>query len=241
MVVAIVVLFLVQIPSSWITRAGLTLQLISIFMLSPHLLGTQRLEWVRARAASIFFTVAQTSSTASGFGLLVGSAVRSPIRSSVEYVALGWLSTWLALSISRVIFSTLGSTHAPDHLFARLLWAFFIYSNAELVLLFLIFTSSSIYMAYIEKTDPEIYAARVRASGGPDTGCGIFLISLAALPSHFLIGLSNLLVAYPALVVSRLSATAGAAIQDRTALSRLSLKGGIMLIVLGTVLQIIAA
>lgn len=232
-VFAFAALLLFQLPPKLLTRAGLLVEAISIFLITPQLLGVQRLKRIRSIALAISGFVSVTGPSIASKGLLGERAKPSPFRYSVVYVVIGWFPTWLVFSVMRL-------PYVPDFPSnsAKLGWAFFQYSMLEVLILMSIFFVSSLYMFYIETVDPETYAAARKSSGDP-AQMDTLLLMLAFFPSHFLIGLVNLFVALPATIMYRLANQGEVFLKSQSALVNALIPVGILLFIFGVVLQFI--
>jgi hypothetical protein len=193
-----------------LTRIGIILDFVAAFLVAPELLGNTRLAWIEQSTAALAQRIIENApKVARRTVLLAPGAVGFPFRASLSYVVVGGLSGWLIYCLLRlpilVLTRSVVSVGDLPSLLISQLWAVLALSFGDIIPLGMFLILSSANLAVLEsrwlyeRVDRRDPAARTIANAVSK------LLWITLFPGHFLIGVTNLLIGFPALWVSRIA------------------------------------
>lgn len=246
---AIIIWLVFKLPSVWLTRIGTFLELISVGLVTPALLGNERLtrieEWTRGVADWIWDR-----------GRLVGrralfvapGAIGFPLRATLLYILVGGLSGWwmygilrstvfLILMLTRVVLT--GGLPPTSITWRRYLTTTCALSSSDVIPLGVFLLISSLNDALAESRElTELFDHRPAAARTIHS-ISIRLLWITVFPGHFLIGITNLFIGFPAVILSRIARKLRLTLREKGRIVELMVPVGIAVFVVGMIYQII--
>lgn len=252
---AIILWLVFKLPSVILTRIGTFLELIAAFLVAPELLGAERIAWIEESARAVAdWLWARTPQVARCALFVAPGAIGFPLRATLLYILVGGLSGWWMYGILRsliltpIMILTRQVVPTGDLPLTPIAWRRWLttslsttcaLSSADLIPLGVFLLISSLNNALAESR--ELYERIDRREPAARLILDISnkLLWITLFPGHFLIGITNLFIGFPAAILSRIARRLRLALRERGRIVKLMVPLGIAAFVVGMIYQII--
>jgi hypothetical protein len=235
---AITIALLLRLPSVYLVRIGIVLDGLALVLVTPKLLGTARLARIEEETRALAHRLWHGGYRVARFLCVAPGAIGFPFIATLAYIIVGGLSGFFLYIALRLVFlllsrATLGGSLSGEWLSKALVW-----SSADAILLGLFLLLNSLNLVVLES-----YWLLERVDRREPAGrriskiCTYLLLVFTPFPGHFLIGIANLLIGLPALLISRVAGRLRRALEMRGRIVELMVPLGVAVFIVGEVYQ----